>query len=65
MSRFIGGEHYQQSTLFSERIEGYITEENPVRIVDAFVDELGLFELGFSSAVPKKREGLRITRVIS
>lgn len=53
MSRFIEGEHRQQSTLFPERIEDYITEENPVRVVDAFVDELNLFELGFTSAEPK------------
>jgi len=53
MSRFIEGDHRQQSTLFPERIEDYITEDNPVRVVDAFVDELNLFELGFTSAQPK------------
>jgi len=53
MSRFIEGEHRQQSTLFPERIEDYISEENPVRVIDVFVDELNLFELGFSSAEPK------------
>ena len=53
MSRFIEGDHRQQSTLFPERIEDYITEDNPVRVVDAFVDKLNLFELGFTSAQPK------------
>lgn len=53
MSRFIEGDHREQSTLFPERIEDYICEENPVRVVDAFVDELNLFELGFASAKPK------------
>lgn len=53
MSRFIEGEHRQQSTLFPERIEDYISEENPVRVVDVFVNELDLFELGFKSAEPK------------
>jgi len=53
MSRFIEGEHRQQSTLFPERIEDYISEENPVRVIDVFVDELDLFELGFSSGEPK------------
>jgi len=53
MSRFIEGEHRQQSTLFPERIEDYISEENPVRVIDVFVDELDLFELGFSSVEPK------------
>lgn len=53
MSRFIEGENREQSTLFPERIDEYISEENPVRVVDAFVDELNLFELGFESAQPK------------
>ena len=53
MSRFIEGQHRQQATLFPERIEDYITEENPVRVIDAFVDKLNLFELGFTSAEPK------------
>ena len=53
MSRFIEGVHREQSTLFPERIDDYITEENPVRVIEAFVDELDLFELGFNSAQPK------------
>ncbi len=53
MSRFIEGEHREQATLFPDRIEDYITEENPVRVVDAFVEELDLFKLGFTSAEPK------------
>ena len=53
MNRFIEGEHRQQSNLFPERIEDYITEENSVRVIDALVDELNLFELGFSSVQPK------------
>jgi len=53
MSRFIEGTHREQSTLFPERIEDYISEENPVRVIDAFVDALDLFESGFTSAQPK------------
>jgi len=52
MSRFIEGTHRPQSTLFPERIEDYITETNPVKVIDAFVDALDLAELGFSSAHP-------------
>ncbi len=52
MSRFIEGLHRAQSTLFPERIENYITEDNSVRVIDAFVDALDLVELGFSSAHP-------------
>ena len=53
MSRFIEGKHRQQSTLFPRRIEDYITEDNPIRVINAFVDDLGLFELGCSSAESK------------
>ena len=35
-----------------EPLEDWITEDNPVRTVDAFVDELGLTELGFAGAQP-------------
>jgi transposase len=53
MSRFIKGQHRQQATLFPERIEDYVTEENPVRFIDAFVNKLNLFELGLASVEPK------------
>ena len=52
MSRFIEGTHRTQSTLFPERIEDYIDEDNPVKFIDAFVDALDLTEQGFSSAHP-------------
>lgn len=47
MSRFIKGETRSQATLFPERIDDYISEENPVRVVDVFVDGLDLSSLGF------------------
>jgi transposase len=53
MSRFIEGQHRQQSTLLPDLMEDYITEENPVRLIDALVDRLKLFELGLTSAEPK------------
>lgn len=53
MSRFIKGENREQSTLFPARIDDYISDENPIKIVDAFVYRLNLFELGFKSAEPK------------
>jgi transposase len=53
MSRFIEGERREQATLFPERIDDYISQENPVRVVNAFVDELNLFKLGFESVQPK------------
>ena len=52
MKRFIEGENRFQSTLFPESLEDYIVEDNPIRIVDAFVDKLKLKELGFNRAEP-------------
>ena len=53
MKRFIEGEDRNQSTLFPECLEDYIAEDNPVRVVDVFVDELDLGQLGFCSVDPK------------
>ena len=47
MSGFIEGEDRTQATLFPERIDDYIAEENSVRVIDVFVDELDLSGLGF------------------
>ena len=52
MSRFIEGEQRTQSVLFPEQLEDWIAEDNPVRAVDAFVDELDLSELGFGGLQP-------------
>lgn len=47
MKRFIEGEDRSQSILFPERLDDYIAEDNPVRAIEVFVDELGLHQLGF------------------
>jgi transposase len=52
MGRFIEGETRSQSVLFPERLEDWIADDNPVRAVDAFVDELDLAALGFVGAEP-------------
>ena len=39
MKRFIEG--VDQSTLFLERLDDWIGDDNPVRVIDVFVDELG------------------------
>ena len=49
MNRFIKGEARSQATLFPERIDDYIDEENPVRVVDVFVDSIDLPVLGFKT----------------
>ena len=53
MSGFIEGLNRSQSTLFPEKLDDYIEEDNPVRVVDVFIDELNLTELGFVRANPK------------
>ena len=53
MKRFIEGLDRGQSTLFPERLEDYIDEDNPVRAIDAYVDALDLAELGFGGVVPE------------
>ena len=49
MSGFIQGEDRGQATLFPERLDDYIAEESPVRVVDVFIDELDLSGLGFKT----------------
>ncbi len=53
MKRFIEGEDRSQITLFPDRLEDYVAEDNPVRVVDAFVDQLDLFGLGFRRVDPR------------
>ncbi|MBT4543080.1 MAG: transposase, partial [Alphaproteobacteria bacterium] len=52
MKRFVEGEDRSQSTLFPERLDDYVGEDNPVRVVDVFVDELDLGDLGFNRVEP-------------
>jgi transposase len=52
MKRFIEGEDRSQVTLLPECLDDYIAEDNPVRVVDAYVEELDLQELGFEGAQP-------------
>jgi len=52
MKRFIQGEHRGQSTLLPESLDDYVSDTNPVRVIDVFVDELDLVSLGFESATP-------------
>ena len=52
MSGYIEGTDRGQMTLFPDRLEDWIGEDNPVRVVDLFVDEIDLAELGFSRVAP-------------
>ena len=53
MRRFVEGTDRGQSTLFPECLEDWICEDNPVRAIDVFVDELELAELGFGGVEPE------------
>ena len=52
MKRFVEGESRNQSTLLPECLDDYIAEDNPVRAIEAFIDELDLLALGFAGAEP-------------
>jgi transposase len=51
---YIAGVSRDQVVLFPEAIDDYITPDNPVRFIDAFVDNMDLRELGFTKAQPAK-----------
>ncbi len=53
MKRFVEGTDRGQSTLLPECLDDWISEDNPVRVIDVFVDELDLADLGFGRVDPK------------
>ncbi len=53
MKRFVEGQERRQSILLPECLDDFITEDNPVRVVEAFIDELDLGVLGFKGVVPQ------------
>ena len=50
MKRFVDGVDRSQGLLLPDRLEDYVDEDNPVRVVDAFVEALDLSVLGFDAA---------------
>jgi hypothetical protein len=52
MKRFIEGEDRKQVALLPECLDDFVAEDNPVRIIEAFVEELDLGPLGFNGAMP-------------
>ena len=52
MKRFVEGEDRNQVTLLPECLDDYIGEDNPVRVVDVFIEELDLTGLGFDGVAP-------------
>ena len=52
MHRFIDGEDRLQQALLPHSLEDYVSEENPVRVIEVFIAELDLGALGFSGMTP-------------
>jgi len=52
MKRFVEGEDRLQGALLPHCLDDYVTENNPVRVIEAFIDELDLATLGFDGVVP-------------
>ena len=53
MKRFVGGEDRLQVALLPHCLDDNVTQNNPVRVIEAFVDELDLTTLGFEGVVPE------------
>ena len=51
MKRFVEGEDRTQGVLLAEFLDDCVGEDNPVRAIDVFVDELDLRGLGFEGVV--------------
>ena len=52
MGRFVEGEDRSQSLLLPESFDDYVGEDNPVRVIEAFIDALDLSEIGFDGMPP-------------
>ena len=53
MRRFVDRVDREQTTLFPECLGDWIDENNPVQVIDVFVDELDLAELSFDGVAPE------------
>src|SRR5580704_13448350 len=52
MGRFVEGEDRRQSLLLPDSLNDYVTEDNPVRVIEVFIDALDLGVLGFAGIQP-------------
>src|SRR6516165_5133553 len=53
VKRFIEGQDRGQLILLPECLDDYVGEDNSVRVVEAFIDEVDLATLGFAGVVPE------------
>ena len=40
----------------AECLDDYVTQDNPVRVIEVFIDELNLGTVGFAGVVPEATE---------
>ncbi|MBB5684867.1 transposase [Sphingobium boeckii] len=52
MGRFVEGEDWRQDSLLPVSLDDYVLEDNPVRVVEAYIDALDLKTLGFAGMQP-------------
>jgi transposase len=45
-----------QMILFPETLDEYIAENNPVRVIDVFIENLDVAEVGFTNVIPAKED---------
>ncbi len=53
MKRFVEGEDRRQATPLPECLDDYVTQDNPVRVIEVFIDELDLGAVSFAGVVPE------------
>ena len=53
MKRFIESANRSQCLLLPEILDDYIAEDNPVRVIEAYIEALDLRELGFKGIEPQ------------
>lgn len=58
--KYIEGQNREQVTFLPECIEDMIGEDNPVRVIDAFVDSIDMNKVGFIRSIPKNTQKTRL-----
>jgi hypothetical protein len=61
MCRFVQSEDRTQETFLPCRLENYVSEDNPVRVIDVFVEEPDLGNLGFAGNAARANRAPRLT----
>ena len=62
MKRYIAGADRNQSTLLPACLEDFVSDDNPVRVIDVFIDGLKLSKLGFDGALNRLQSSRRLER---